>query len=186
MRGEAAASSETAETNSPPVALAGAGTSPVGASTRLDAIAKLRRAASQREIQQSSSPSRIPSLPSIQQIDDSVKRVDEPHYKPPIAQFQLPSLEQLRQRIIQERRPTGLSRSASTSATSQVARAYTMQKLLGATTPISYADMFAFVRDTNKSRGEIDTVTSDEDVSVHAVQDTSGPVSYTHLRAHET
>lgn len=175
MRGEAAASSETAETNSPPIALAGAGTSPVGASTRLDAIAKLRRAASQREIQQSSSPSRIPSLPSIQQIDDSVKRVDEPHYKPPIAQFQLPSLEQLRQRIIQERRPTGLSRSASTSATSQVARAYTMQKLLGATTPISYADMFAFVRDTNKSRGEIDTVTSDEDVSVHAVQDTSGP-----------
>ncbi|PWZ03506.1 hypothetical protein BCV70DRAFT_197716 [Testicularia cyperi] len=43
----------------------------------------------------------------------------------------LPSLEQLRARILLERETAGLQRSASTSAASQVARAYALEKLLG-------------------------------------------------------
>lgn len=43
----------------------------------------------------------------------------------------LPSLEQLRARILLERESEGLQRSASTSAASQAARAYALEKLLG-------------------------------------------------------
>ncbi len=43
----------------------------------------------------------------------------------------LPSLEQLRARILLERESAGLQRSASTSAASQAARAYALEKLLG-------------------------------------------------------
>ena len=64
----------------------------------------------------------------------------------------LPSLDQLRRKILQERKMSGLSRSASASATSRVARAYTMQKLMGATTPVPYNDMFDFVRSVNEAR----------------------------------
>ncbi|PWN50902.1 hypothetical protein IE53DRAFT_74365 [Violaceomyces palustris] len=47
------------------------------------------------------------------------------------AKSPLPSLDQLRTRILLEREAAGLSRSASTSAASQAARAYAMDKLLG-------------------------------------------------------
>lgn len=43
----------------------------------------------------------------------------------------LPSLEQLRARILLERESAGLQQSASTSAASQAARAYALEKLLG-------------------------------------------------------
>ena len=43
----------------------------------------------------------------------------------------LPSLEQLRARILHERASAGLARSASTSAASAAARAYALEKLLG-------------------------------------------------------
>ncbi|UZJ55859.1 hypothetical protein CBS101457_005179 [Exobasidium rhododendri] len=47
------------------------------------------------------------------------------------ARSPLPSLEQLRARILQERATAGLARSASTSAASAAARAYALEKLLG-------------------------------------------------------
>lgn len=122
-----------------------------GASARLDAIAKLRRAASHREVKQTKCP------PTAATTADPVAtgtetRVVERNEAQQDGQFPLLSLEQLRQRLLQERKPTGMSRSASTSAASQVARAYTMQKLLGASTPISYNDMFAFVRNASQAR----------------------------------
>lgn len=47
------------------------------------------------------------------------------------ARSPLPSLEQLRARILQERASAGLARSASTSAASAAARQYALEKLLG-------------------------------------------------------
>lgn len=41
-----------------------------------------------------------------------------------------------------------------------MARAYTMQKLLGATTPVPYHDMFAFVRSVNEAHSGMDPDTS--------------------------
>ena len=49
----------------------------------------------------------------------------------PFNRSPLPSLEQLRARILLERESAGLQRSASTSAASQAARAYALEKLLG-------------------------------------------------------
>ncbi len=49
----------------------------------------------------------------------------------PFNRSPLPSLEQLRARILLERETEGLQRSASTSAASQAARAYALEKLLG-------------------------------------------------------
>ena len=49
----------------------------------------------------------------------------------PAARSPLPSLEQLRARILLEREAAGLQRSASTSAASHAARAYALDKLLG-------------------------------------------------------
>lgn len=129
-----------------------------GASARLDAIAKLRRAASHREVKQTKSPpttattAAMPAATADSVPPSAEKRVVERNEAHKDGQFPLLSLEQLRQRLLHERKPTGMSRSASTSAASQVARAYTMQKLLGATTPISYNDMFAFVRNASQTR----------------------------------
>lgn len=129
-----------------------------GASARLDAIAKLRRAASQREVRQAKPPPTTATTAATHAgTADSVSsnaeaQLVERNAARPDGQFPLLSLEQLRQRLVQERKPTGMSRSASTSAASQVARAYTMQKLLGASTPISYNDMFAFVRNASQMR----------------------------------
>lgn len=171
---------------------------------RLDAIAKLRRAASQREIRRVS-PRRArvrpadaashvttpttPAGPEPPLVLDSSgvndSDVSEPRSTPwlspstsgdvPRAQSldqlatshadegaALPSLDQLRRKILQERKKSGLSRSASASATSRVARAYTMQKLLGATTPMPYNDMFAFIRSVNEARS---AAPGDESVS---------------------
>ncbi|KAI3628657.1 hypothetical protein CBS14141_000360 [Malassezia furfur] len=171
---------------------------------RLDAIAKLRRAASQREIRRVS-PRRArvrpadaashvttpttPAGPAPPLVLDSSgvndSDVSEPRSTPwlspstsgdvPRAQSldqlatshadegaALPSLDQLRRKILQERKKSGLSRSASASATSRVARAYTMQKLLGATTPMPYNDMFAFIRSVNEARS---AAPGDESVS---------------------
>lgn len=162
-------------------------------SARTDAIAKLRRAASQREIRRISPRSvrvhKVDAAPQVVQlqppmlaapvmhdIDGSVySEGSEPRTTPwltpspsgdvqrsvssdqlttphPGESSPLPSLDQLRRKILQERKTTGLSRSASASATSRVARAYTMQKLMGATTPVPYNDMFAFVRSVNEAR----------------------------------
>lgn len=49
----------------------------------------------------------------------------------PFNRSPLPSLEQLRARILLERESAGLQRSATTSAASQAARAYALEKLLG-------------------------------------------------------
>ncbi|WFC99060.1 hypothetical protein MYAM1_001796 [Malassezia yamatoensis] len=163
------------------------------AAVRTDAIAKLRRAASQREIRRIS-PRRmrvrqVDAAPQIVRTNsnadaippsfdrsgghlvDGAEHRNTPWLTPstsgdvPRAQSSdqlttprtednspLPSLEQLRRKILQERKATGLSRSASASTTSRVARAYTMQKLLGATTPIPYNDVFEFIRSVNDAR----------------------------------
>ncbi|WFD43148.1 hypothetical protein MPSI1_001801 [Malassezia psittaci] len=163
------------------------------ATVRTDAIAKLRRAASQREIRRISprrmrvrqvdaSPQIVRTNSNTDAIPPSLDRSggylldgaesrNTPRLTPstscdvPRAQSSdqlttprtednspLPSLDQLRRKILQERKATGLSRSASASTTSRVARAYTMQKLLGATTPIPYNDVFEFIRSVNDAR----------------------------------
>lgn len=135
------------------------------ASARLHAIAKLRRAASQREVRHATPRAVPPAEPAATANEDTKPPADEspatdgPTEAPPAALLPspLPSLEQLRQRLLRERKPTGLSRSASASATSQVARAYTMQKLLGSATPLPYHDMFAFVRGVNQASAASDT-----------------------------
>ncbi|PKI84494.1 hypothetical protein MVES_001848 [Malassezia vespertilionis] len=185
--------------------------SPAGSSTRGEAIAKLRRAASQREVRRVS-PRRLRLRPSdaapqmVQaQLPMLAAPVDaekdgagacegggtafEPLYTPSpqlyhdmsgsgsddklstprqIEHLPLPSLEQLRKRILYERKATGLSRSASASATSRVARAYTMQKLMGATTPVPYRDMFDFVRSVNEGQNTelVEAHTDEHDTSV--------------------
>lgn len=132
-------------------------------SARLHAIAKLRRAASQREVRHATPrpmarPDKAPPHEEKQQAPAPAES-DPPSDMASAALLPspLPSLEQLRQRLLRERKPTGLSRSASASATSQVARAYTMQKLLGSTTPLPYQDMFAFVRSVNQASVASDT-----------------------------
>lgn len=134
------------------------------ASARLHAIAKLRRAASQREVRHATPRTAPPAEPVPQKEESRTPQketpaADAPTEAPPAALLPspLPSLEQLRQRLLRERKPTGLSRSASASATSQVARAYTMQKLLGSTTPLPYQDIFAFVRGVNQASVTSDT-----------------------------
>ncbi|WFD25845.1 hypothetical protein MNAN1_000812 [Malassezia nana] len=139
-------------------------------SARVHAIAKLRRAASAREVRHAvprSSPATVGLVEAAPNTETSPKNSSDAPPTPalPPAPTEgpavllpspLPSLEQLRQRILRERKPTGLSRSASTSATSQVARAYTLQKLLGSTTPLPYHDMFAFVRSVNQASSSND------------------------------
>ncbi|EPQ27041.1 uncharacterized protein PFL1_05325 [Pseudozyma flocculosa PF-1] len=56
------------------------------------------------------------------------------------ARSPLPSLEQLRARILHEREAAGLQRSASTSAASQAARAYALEKLLGTSSTDRFYD----------------------------------------------
>ncbi|WFD19121.1 hypothetical protein MCAP1_001343 [Malassezia caprae] len=139
------------------------------ASARLHAIAKLRRAASQREVRHATPrtappPEPVPQKKESQPTAEASAAEDAPEEDAPAETPQaallpspLPSLEQLRQRLLRERKPTGLSRSASASATSQVARAYTMQKLLGSATPLPYHDMFAFVRSVSQANVSSDT-----------------------------
>ncbi|KAN0063767.1 hypothetical protein ACQY0O_003817 [Thecaphora frezii] len=57
-----------------------------------------------------------------------------------VARSPLPSLEQLRARILHEREAAGLQRSASTSAASQAARAYALEKLLGTSSTERFYD----------------------------------------------
>ncbi|WFC95062.1 hypothetical protein MBRA1_001703 [Malassezia brasiliensis] len=196
---------------------------------RLDAIAKLRRAASQREIRRVSprrlrvrpeeavptavsptsnagavpslvidgngahdsdmseprstpwlSPSTSGDVPRAQSLD----QLTTPHADEGPA---LPSLDQLRRKILQERKKSGLSRSASASATSRVARAYTMQKLLGATTPMPYNDMFAFIRSVNDAHTaapgdesvsadvSLESAVSESETTAEAAQEESTP-----------
>lgn len=138
-------------------------------SARVHAIAKLRRAASAREVRHAlprSSPATerlVEETPNTETSPENSGEAPTPAMPSAPAESPavllpspLPSLEQLRQRILRERKPTGLSRSASTSATSQVARAYTLQKLLGSTTPLPYHDMFAFVRSVNQASSTSD------------------------------
>ena len=80
----------------------------------------------------------------------------------------LPTLDQLRRRIMQERATTGLSRSASTGAASQVARAYAMQKLLGATSPVPECDMLSVVRGVNAARANEDSSEDQENQKRHS------------------
>ncbi|WFD35060.1 hypothetical protein MCUN1_001908 [Malassezia cuniculi] len=145
--------------------------------TRTNAIAMLRRAASNREI--SRTPTQPPPAPPRSAARPAPSRAVTPQEPsalerkaatrpespavhpasntPPHAALtldrpRLPTLDQLRRRILQERATTGLSRSASTGAASQVARAYAMQKLLGATNPVPEADLLSVVRGVNAAR----------------------------------
>lgn len=125
---------------------------PRSESARLNAIAKLRRAATQREVKRTSPRRFRLHLADAPQVERGAPAEGSVWHVGDEGAGVLPSLEQLRQRILQERKRSGLSRSASTSATSKVARAYTMQKLMGASTPVPYNDMFDFVRSVNASR----------------------------------
>ncbi|SPO29230.1 uncharacterized protein UTRI_06179 [Ustilago trichophora] len=78
-------------------------------------------------------PSAMLAAPSS---NDSSDRSRSPMFQDrsnqrPFNRSPLPSLEQLRARILLERESAGLQRSASTSAASQAARAYALEKLLG-------------------------------------------------------
>ena len=211
---------------SPPAHAAGG--APESSATRVDAIARLRRAATQREVRRIS-PRRL----RVRQADVAPKLVQAqpPMLAAPLAEERaaavaaeasaparadppaersgrsapqepravaraaprappamrtaperspLPSLDELRRRILEERKSSGLSRSASTSAASQVARAYAMQKLMGATNPVPNADMLALVRGVNAARS------ADEEAEVRRSSDhsssTSGSANVRHSR----
>ncbi|WFD31073.1 hypothetical protein MSPP1_002104 [Malassezia sp. CBS 17886] len=147
---------------------------------RLEAVAKLRRAASHREIRRVSprhfrvhaqpaapaapaspaaSASPAPAAPAMLADWGLSGAVYPTSPAVPVNRAErvpLPSLDALRRRILQERTRPSLSRSASTSGASQAVRAYTMQKLMGATTPVPYNDMFDLVRGVNETRFHAD------------------------------
>lgn len=161
--------------------------------TRTNAIAALRRAASNREntrtpLQAPRAPPRSAARPSLVRegaagpaprriasdewdsasSGEQASSKGQPRPVEPAVQYtkltelaldrpRLPTLDQLRRRIMQERATTGLSRSASTGAASQVARAYAMQKLLGATSPVPEGDMLSVVRGVNAARANEDS-----------------------------
>ncbi|KAJ9476081.1 SEC7 domain-containing protein [Pseudozyma hubeiensis] len=82
------------------------------------------------------STSLLPIPGALLSSDESHDRSRSPMFqdKPsqrPFNRSPLPSLEQLRARILLERESAGLQRSASTRAASQAARAYALEKLLG-------------------------------------------------------
>lgn len=97
-------------------------------------------------------PHRPPTPTSSPELPEHPAAGTPPHAVLALDRPRLPTLDQLRRRILQERSTTGLTRSASTGAASHVARAFAMQKLLGATSPVPERDMLNVVRGVNAAR----------------------------------